>query len=134
MFGFPWTYAFGSYKLHEVSKYATDGMGMSGFMCFQAVSRDAMARMPANLKQQLPQLRQEGVDAMVSAYEEADKKWYPEFAKKLEIVTITPAVREQIAKGAKKIWTEWAQEQDEAGRHGTKMLEFVQELIAKAAK
>ena len=37
-FGFPYTFAFGAYKLHEVSKFATEGLAMSGFMCFEGVS------------------------------------------------------------------------------------------------
>ena len=40
-FGFPYSYAFGAYKLYEVSKYVTEGMAMSGFMCFQGVSLKA---------------------------------------------------------------------------------------------
>ena len=57
-FGFPYAFAFGAYKLHEVSKYATEGMAMSGFLCFQGVSLTAWNKLPDNLKAKLPQAQE----------------------------------------------------------------------------
>jgi TRAP-type C4-dicarboxylate transport system substrate-binding protein len=54
-FGFPYSFAFGAYKLHEVSKFATEGMAMSGFLCFQGVSLTAWNKLPDALKAKLPQ-------------------------------------------------------------------------------
>ena len=134
MFGFPWTYAFGAYKLYEVSKYATEGLAMSGFMCFQGVSKDAYDKLPENLKKRLPSARDESAEAMIEAYKAADEKWLPEFNKRLEIVKISAAERAKVAKGAEKFWMEWAKEQDDAGRPGTEILNFVKAQIAKYSK
>jgi len=131
MFGFPWSYAFGAYKLFEVSKYATEGLGMSGFMCFQGVSIDAYNRLPNHLKQIIPDAQIKATDAMIAAYNTADEKWIPIFKKRLEVVEIKPSVRAQIAAGASKIWTDWAKKQDDAGRPGTEILNFVKAATAK---
>ena len=130
-FGFPWTYAFGSYKLYEVSKYATEGIAMSGFMCLQVVSIDAWNALPDKIKSKAKDTRWKAVLAMKKAYEIADKKWLPIFKKKLEVVKFPASEREKLASNAGKIWEEWRKEQDGKGRPGTKMLNFVKAQVAK---
>ncbi|HXH64417.1 MAG TPA: TRAP transporter substrate-binding protein DctP [Mariprofundaceae bacterium] len=133
-FGFPWTYAFGAYKLYEVSKYATDGIGMSGFMCFQGVSQDAYDKLPDNLKKVIDDSQQGATDALIEAYAAADKKWLPIFKQKLEVVPFPPAERAKLAQGAGKFWNAWAKEQDDAGRPGTQVLNYVKQEVAKYSK
>jgi len=133
-FGFPWTYAFGAYKMYEVSKYATEGLGMSGFMCFQGVNKDAYDRLPDSVKNVVNAAQQDATEALVIAYEADDKKWYPIFEKKLEVVKFPPAERARVAKGSEKFWLDWAKEQDAAGRPGTEILNFAKAQVAKYAK
>jgi TRAP-type C4-dicarboxylate transport system substrate-binding protein len=131
-FGFPYSYAFGAYKMHEVSKYSTEGMAMSGFMCWQGISVNAYNKLPDNVKKALPGLQVEAQKKMIAAYEKADEKWIPIFKKKLEVTQFPEAERDKLAAGAAKFWKAWAKEQDGKGRPGTKMLEFVQAEVKKA--
>ena len=121
-FGFPYSYAFGVYKLYEVSKYVTEGLAMGGFMCFQGVNRDAWTKTPAAVRNAMPAAQQKAITALISAYRTADKKWIPIFRKRLEVVKISPATRAKVAAGAGKIWAEWTKTQDGKGRPGSKML------------
>jgi len=130
-FGFPYTYAFGAYKLYEVSKYVTEGLGMSGFMCFQAINKDAWDKAPQAVKDKLPAYQQVAIDEMITAYNEADKKWRPIFDEKVEIVTVDPSVRAKLAEGAAEIWDEWVKEQEENGRPGRELLDFVKATVKK---
>ena len=130
-FGFPYTYAFGAYKLYEVSKYVTEGLGMSGFMCLQTVNADAWAAAPKVVRDKMPEYQQAAIAAMIEAYNAADKKWRPIFDEKLEIVKVDPAERAKLAEGAGAIWEEWVKEQEEAGRPGRKMLDFVKSVVKK---
>lgn len=132
-FGFPYSYAFGAYKLYEVSKYVTEGLAMSGFMCFQSVNLDAWNKTPQAVKDALPEAQDKAIAAMIAAYHAADKKWIPIFHEKLEVVKIAPETREKLAAGASKIWAEWAKEQDDEGRPGTEMLNFVREQVKKVS-
>lgn len=132
-FGFPYSYAFGAYKLYEVSKYVTEGLAMGGFMCFQGVNRDAWKKAPAAVRAAMPAAQQKAITALISAYRTADKKWIPIFHKKLEVVQIKPETRAEVAAGAGKIWKEWTAAQDAAGRPGSKMLKFVQDQVKKAS-
>lgn len=131
-FGFPYSYAFGAYKLFEVSKYVTEGLAMSGFLCFHAVNLEAWDRTPQAVKDALASSQSEAIEAMITAYEAADKKWIPIFHERLEVVKVAPATREKLAAGAAQIWQEWAKEQDSQGRPGTEILNFVKELVQKA--
>jgi TRAP-type C4-dicarboxylate transport system substrate-binding protein len=133
-FGFPYSYAFGAYKLYEVSKYVTEGLGMSGFMCLQVVSKDAWNSTPAAVQNAIPAAQTNAIKTMISAYTTADKKWIPIFHKKLEVVQVDPSVRAELAAGAGKIYAEWAKEQDGKGRPGTEMLNFVKSVVAKHSK
>ena len=133
-FGFPYSYAFGAYKLYEVSKYVTDGMAMSGFMCWQGISLTAWNKIPDKLKAMVPELQKKADEALINAYAAADKKWIPIFQKKLEVDKFPASERAKLAKGASKIWADWAKQQDAKGRPGTKILEFVKAEVAKAEK
>jgi len=130
-FGFPYSYAFGSYKLYEVSKYVTNGMALGGFMCFQGVSLDAWNKLPADVKAKLPQAQEAAMAALIEAYEKADAKWIPIFKDKLEVTEFPPAERARLAAGAGKIWEAWVKDQEDAGRPGREILDFVKAEVAK---
>lgn len=128
MIGYPWTYAFGAFKLYEVSKYATEGMAMGGFACAIAVSADAWNALPDKLKAMLPQLQQDGLEAQFAAYAEADEKWLPVFKERLEVVPFPAAERRKLISRAEPHWMAWAKERDAEGMPGTALLNFAKSL------
>ena len=130
-FGFPYSYTFAAYKLHEVSKYVTEGMAMSGFQCLQGVNLDAWNKLPASLKAKLPQAQGLATAALFKAYKAADEKWIPIFREKLEITQFPPEERAKLAAGANDIWEAWVKEQEAAGRPGREILNFVKSEVAK---
>jgi TRAP-type mannitol/chloroaromatic compound transport system substrate-binding protein len=133
-FGLPYTYTFGAYKLYEVSKYVTEGMAMSGLVCFQGVSLTAWNKLPDNLKAKLPQAKEKAVAALLEAYKVADAKWLPIFKEKVEITPFPAAERKKLEAGANAIWEQWAKDQDAAGRPGRAVLNFVKAEVAKVSK
>ena len=130
-FGFPYSYTFGAYKLYEVAKYVTEGMAMSGFLCWQAVSINAWNKLPDNLKAKLPQAQALAMDALLKAYKKEDDKWIPIFRQKLELTEFPEAERDKLVDASAPIWQAWAKDQDAAGRPGTEMLNFVKGEVAK---
>jgi len=133
-FGFPYTYAFGAYKMYEVSKFVTEGIAMSGFICWQGISEATYQKLPDNVKRALPELQIQAQQTMIKAYETTDAKWRPIFRERLEMTQFPESEREKLAKGAAAFWDEWAKQQDAAGRPGRQILEFAQAEIAKATK
>jgi TRAP-type C4-dicarboxylate transport system substrate-binding protein len=130
-FGFPYAYTFGAYKMYEVSKYVTDGMAMSGFMCFQGVSLAVWNKLPDNLKAKLGQAQDLANAALFKAYREADDKWIPVFKQKLEVTPFPPAERAKLVAASGPIWEAWVKEQEAAGRPGRELLNFVKAEVAK---
>jgi TRAP-type C4-dicarboxylate transport system substrate-binding protein len=130
-FGFPYTFAFGAYKLYEVSKFATEGVAMSGFLCFQGVSLNAWNKLPDNLKAKLPEARKLASAALLKAYKADDEKWIPIFKQKLEVVQFPAAERAKLVAASAGIWEDWVKEQEAAGRPGREILDFVKAEVAK---
>jgi TRAP-type C4-dicarboxylate transport system substrate-binding protein len=133
-FGFPYSYTFGAYKLYEVSKYVTEGMAMSGFMCFQGVSIKAWDKLPKEVQDELPEAQKVAGTNLLAAYKKADEKWIPIFREKLEITPFPAAERAKLAAGANDIWEGWVKEQEAAGRPGRELLDFVKAQAAKYRK
>jgi TRAP-type C4-dicarboxylate transport system substrate-binding protein len=133
-FGFPYAYTFGAYKMHEVSKYVTEGMAMSGFMCFQGVSLTAWNKLPDKIKAKLPEAQERAAAALFKAYKEADEKWIPIFKQKLEVTPFPDAERKKLVAASGAIWEAWVKDQEAAGRPGRQILDFVKAEVAKATR
>jgi TRAP-type C4-dicarboxylate transport system substrate-binding protein len=133
-FGLPYSYTFGAYKLQEVSKFVTEGMAMSGLVCFQGVNIAVWNKLPENVRAKLPQAKEKAVAAMLEAYKQADAKWIPIFKEKLEITPFPEAERKKLEAGANEIWEQWVKDQEAAGRPGREMLNFVKAEVAKLKK
>lgn len=130
-FGFPYSFAFGAYKLHEVSKYATEGMAMSGFLCFQGVSLTAWNKLPDNLKAKLPEAQELAAAALLKAFKADDEKWVPLFKQRLDVVQFPAEERAKLVAASSDIWEAWVKEQEAAGRPGREILNFVKAEVAK---
>ena len=130
-FGLPYAYTFGAYKLHEVSKYATEGMAMNGLLCFEGVSLTAWSKLPDRLKAKLAEAQDLAEANLLKAYKADDEKWIPIFKQKLEVVQFPAAERAKLVVGANDIWEAWVKEQEAAGRPGREMLNFVTTEVAK---
>ncbi len=130
-FGFPYSYTFGAYKLYEVSKYVTEGMAMSGFMCFIGVSQDAWDKLPKELQDKLPEAQKLASEALLKAYKEADDKWIPIFHEKLKVAKFSAEERAKLAAGANDLWEEWVKSQEDENRPGRAMLDFIKSEVAK---
>ncbi|MEZ5851705.1 MAG: TRAP transporter substrate-binding protein DctP [Hyphomicrobiaceae bacterium] len=130
-FGFPYAYSFGAYKLHEVSKFVTEGIAMAGFACFQGVSVTAFNKLPDDLKSKLGTAQQLANKALFAAYAAADAKWIPVFKQKLEVNAFPPSERAKLEAGANELWEFWVKEQEAAGRPGRQILDFVKKEVAK---
>ncbi|MFV0297965.1 MAG: TRAP transporter substrate-binding protein DctP [Hyphomicrobiaceae bacterium] len=64
--GFPYSYTFGAYRLFEVAKYFTEGMAMTGVMCFQGVSIKTWNRMPPEVRDTLAKQREASTRALLA--------------------------------------------------------------------
>lgn len=133
MIGYPYAYAFGAYKLYEVSKYSTEGLAMSGFFCGFALSLDSFNALPPPMQAMLPRLKDAANEAVIAAYVEDDAKWIPIFKQRLEVVQFPEAERRKLVDKAEPHWKKWAEDIDKQGMPGTEILNFTIEQRKKFA-
>jgi TRAP-type C4-dicarboxylate transport system substrate-binding protein len=132
---FPFTYSFTAYKLHEVSKWYTLGLQLGIVHNSVILNQKAWKALPDEYKKILEDAKPEAYRLQREAYEAADKKAFPLFEKrKLEVVKVTPEMREKlIATAAKPVWEHWVTETEKKGLPGKEALELVLSLAKKHA-
>jgi TRAP-type C4-dicarboxylate transport system substrate-binding protein len=135
MITFPSTYAFASYRLHEISKYFIDKISLGTQPCFWGVSETAWSKLPAAQQKMLLDLREPATQVGAQAYEAADAKNYADWkARGVEIIQFPAAERAKLVANAGKHWQEWIQDKEKKGLPGKGLLEFVQARIKEHAK
>ena len=132
---FPFTYSFTAYKLHEVSKWYTLGMQLGIVHNSVVLSQTAWKALPDEYKKILEEAKPEAYRLQREAYAEADKKSFPLFEKrKLEVIKVTPEMREKlIATAGKPVWDQWVAETEKKGLPGKEALEKVLSLAKQAS-
>lgn len=132
---FPFTYSFTAYKLHEVSKWYTLGMQLGVVHNSLVLSQTAWKALPEEYRKILEDARPEAYRLQREAYAEADRKSFPMFEKrKLEVIKVTPEMREKLmAAAAQPVWDHWVADAEKKGLPGKEALELVLSLAKKHA-
>jgi TRAP-type C4-dicarboxylate transport system substrate-binding protein len=129
MISFP-TFAFVSYRLHEISKYFIDRISLGSQPCLWAVTETAWGKLAPPHQKLLLDLREPAIQRAVQAFAVADEKAYPDFrARGIEIINFPPAERARLAANAGKHWQAWVADKEKRGLPGKQILEFVQARI-----
>jgi TRAP-type C4-dicarboxylate transport system substrate-binding protein len=135
MVTFPATYAFTSYRLHEISKYFIDKISLGSQPCFWGVAESAWSKLSPAHQKLMTDLREPSVQAAIAAYTAADEKNYTDWkARGVEIINFPAAERAKLAANAGKHWQEWVEDKEKKGLPGKALLEFVQARIKEHAK
>ena len=111
--GFPYTYAFASYKLDEIADWVTTNMSLGTANCPVVFNIDAWNSLPDQYKELLNSLKDDAAAAMAAAYEEQDaantKRWQEEG--KLQMVQIPEEEMAEFRRIAgKPVWDAWVGE------------------------
>jgi TRAP-type C4-dicarboxylate transport system substrate-binding protein len=135
MISFPATYAFASYRLHEISKYFIDKISLGSQPCFMGVNEAAWGRLTPQQQRLALDLREPAVQAGIDAYRAADEKNYAEWRTRgIEIINFPASERARLAANASRHWLEWAQDKEKKGLPGKALFDFVQAKIKEQAK
>ncbi len=120
---FPSTYAFFSYRLHEISKYFIDKISLGTQPCFFGVSQTAWNKLSPQQQKIMLDLREPGLQEAAKAYKAADDKNYALMKERgMEIIQFPAAERAKLVAGAKKYWDAWDDEMQKRGVKGAKDL------------
>lgn len=123
---FPFSYAFGAYKLQEVSDWYTYGMRIGIVNNAWTFSRTAYDKLPAEFKKLLEDVRGAQYTAGMAAYKAADEKYIPMFDKAgLERITFSTEMLAALqAKAGKPMWEDWVKK-NEAKLPAREALDFI---------
>lgn len=124
MVAFPWAYAFGSFKIYEVSKYATDKISLGTMGCTYVANKDAWDALPDEFKKIHMEWYKQAPMVWDSEYTAADKKWIPIFKEKVELTDFPAAERDKLVGKAQEVYDAWVKAREKEGLPGKEVLEY----------
>jgi TRAP-type mannitol/chloroaromatic compound transport system substrate-binding protein len=128
----PYSYAFGAYRLHEISKWYTEGMAIGSAHCPSVINNDSYASLPEEYKKLLEEAEDVAYEAYKVVYAEADAKWRPIFQERMERITYSDDAMAKFRQiGAKPVWEEWVEE-NKRDFDSRAVLDFVLDQAEKA--
>jgi len=132
---FPGTYAFASYRLHEISKYYIDKISLGTQPCFYAASQAAWNKLSPQHQKVMLDLRESALGEFARAYRAADDRNYGEFrARGVEVIDFPAAERAKLLANADKFWKAWVEDMQKKGLRGREVFEFTAARLKASGK
>jgi TRAP-type C4-dicarboxylate transport system substrate-binding protein len=122
--GFPWSYAYGAYKLHEVSKYINIPMTLGTMGCPPLANKDAYDALPEEFKTLHKLWFDNAAYVWAEEYAAADRKWIPIFKKKLEWIDFPVSERNKLVAKAGEFYDAWIKDMEAKGLPGQEIMDF----------
>lgn len=119
----PWTYAFGAYKIHEVSRYACI-IALGSLSMMPVVNKDAWEALPERWKEYHREWYYKAPEMWAAEYKKADDKWLPIFKEKLELIEFPTSERDKLVAKAEEVYERWVKEREKEGLPGREILDY----------
>lgn len=121
-----WTYTFGSYKLYELSKYATLGIDLKVTPMYTLVSKTAWNALPDEWKKLATDWADtKCIPAYVKYLDQEDAKYLPLFQKAgIEIYNLPADERAKLVEKAKPSWDNWLADMNTKGLPANDVLNY----------
>ena len=124
---FPYTYAFASYKIPEISKWYTTNLGPGANNCPTIVNLPAYEALPPNYKKLIENAKPKSYAALKEAQKAADEKNLAEWQKRGLVAIVYPEseLKKFVDMGAAPVWGAWVKASAEKGVPAQQLLDFV---------
>ena len=122
--GLPWTYAYGSYKTYEVSKYVSLPLSLGTMSCYYIAHKDAWDALPEEFKKYHMEWYNKAPEAWAAEFKKADDKFIPEFKKKLEFIDFPASERNKLVAKAEAVYEKWVTAREKEGLPGKEVLDY----------
>ena len=107
----PWTYAFKSYQVDDISSWYTGNISPGTTECAVVLNRDAFKALPTQYQNLLMELREPAYKAQLKAYSDIDVVNLPIFKSKLKPVIYSDSqIAEFKSKAGAPVWNDWIKE------------------------
>ena len=124
LIGFPYTYAYGAYKVHEVSKYVTVPISLGTMNCPFIANKDAWDALPEEFKRYHMEWYDKAPAVWAAEYKKADDKWLPIFRKRLEFIDFPASERDKIVAKAGVFYEGWVKAKEKKGLPGREIFNY----------
>jgi TRAP-type mannitol/chloroaromatic compound transport system substrate-binding protein len=123
---FPYTYAFASYRLHEVSDWVTDGWGLGTIQCSLAANSGAYSALPQQYKDLLDEAKAYGYEHQIETYKQIDDINEVAFAEENLIrIPMSEGISAAVDEAVAPSWEAWVNTSTEAGLPGQELLDLI---------
>jgi TRAP-type C4-dicarboxylate transport system substrate-binding protein len=123
--GLPWSFAFGAFKVYEVSKYAIVGLNLGTMACSYIANKKAFNALPEEFKKIHAEWYAKAPYEWGKEYDTLNRKWIDEvFKKRLEFIEFPPDERAKIVKKAQTVWEEWVKKWEKKGLPAREVLDY----------
>lgn len=120
----PWAYAFGAYKIYEVSQYATDKISLGTMGCVFIANKDAWSALPDEFQKIHQEWYKEAPDVWRKEFRRSKRKWVSIFRKKIDIVEFPERERKKLVVRAQEVYDAWSAAREKEGLPGKEILEY----------
>jgi len=130
---YPYTYAFTTYSLHELSTWVTDGWNLGTVHCAFAVNSDAWNGLPQAYRDLIEAAVPGAYQAQIDDYARVDVENEEKFAARgLQRIALGDDVRNALQAAGAPAWQAWVDDMNSRGLPGQELLDLIL-TSAKAA-
>ena len=124
MVGLPWSFAFGAFKIDEVSEYAIVDLDLGTMACAFLANQDAWNALPDEFKKIHMKWYAKSAKEWGQEYDTLNQKWIKKFKKRLTFINFPPNERAKLVKKSEEVWRKWAEDAEMKGLPGKDVLAF----------
>jgi len=122
--GLPWTYGYGSSKIHEVSIYVSLPISLGTISCFYIANKDAWDALPEEFKKYHMEWYDKSPEIWAAEFKKADDKWIPIFKEYLEFIYFPAWERNKLVAKTEAVYERWVKAMEIQGLPGRDVLNY----------
>jgi len=122
--GLPWTYGYGSSKIHEVSIYVSLPISLGTISNFYIANKDAWDALPEEFKKYHMEWYDKSPEIWAAEYKKTDDRLIPIFKEYLEFIDFPAWERNKLAAKAEAVYERWVKAMEIQGLPGRDVLNY----------
>lgn len=114
----PWAFAFGSFRVHEISKYVITNFALGSMGCTYVCNKAAWNALPEEFKKIHMEWYRKAPKVWADEYRKGDEKWIKEYQKKLIFIRLPDVERAKMVEASDFVYKDWLKRMKDLGLPG----------------
>ena len=120
----PWAFAFGAFKINEVSKYAIINFAPGSMCCPFFANKTAWDSLPQEFKKIHLQWIKDAPKIWANEYKKGDKKWIAIYKKQMEFIDFPEEEQAKLASKADFAYKDWVKRMEKRNLPGKEVFNY----------